>query len=169
MSLFERERGSAAGGRMGIVGQGITLVEVLTVVVALGTLVRLAVPDLQAMFLEARTTEVVRDVEILREAAARYRTDRETWPPDGYTALTPPGLDEYLPDGFDFEGPGYRLDWEHWTLPDGLPGRPDTRVLVGVSVITTDRGLGVAVSDRLGTAGGGYTLGDQYTFLFDGE
>lgn len=146
---------------------GFTMVEMLTVAVVMGTLVRMAMPNLNDVVLKARAADVVGDFEVVRVAVLSYQADHLTWPEDGYTGVVPPGLEEYLPANFDFQGQGYALDWENWVLPDGLPKHPETGVLLGISVITSDRALGLAVADLLGGSMAQYALGDQYTFVIE--
>lgn len=146
---------------------GFTMVEVLTVAVVMGTLVRMAVPNFHEVLLKARAAEVMGDFEVVRVAVLNYNADHLTWPQDGYTGQIPPGLEEYLPENFDFTGPGYRLDWENWVLPNGLPKDPGSGVLLGISVVTEDRELGQAVLDLLGNSMAHYTLGDIYTFVVE--
>lgn len=147
--------------------RGFTLVEVLTVAVVMGTLVRVALPNFHEVLLKARAAEVLGDFESVRVAILNYHADNLRWPEDGYTGQIPPGLDAYLPDGFDFVGPGYRLDWENWVLPSGLPKDPTAGALLGISVVTDDRELGQAVLDLLGSSMASYTLGDTYTFVVE--
>ena len=79
----------------------------------------------------------------------------------------PPGLDEFLPENFNFNRAGYRLDWENWMLPNGLPQDPQSGVLLGISVVTDDKELGAAVVDLLGGAMAHYSLGSSYTFVVE--
>jgi prepilin-type N-terminal cleavage/methylation domain-containing protein len=146
---------------------GFTMVEVLTVVVVVGTLVRMAVPSFHEVLLQARAAEVLGEFETVRLAVVGYQADEHRWPQDGYTGQIPSGLEKYLPTNFDFEGPGYRLDWENWVLPNGLPKSPETGVLLGISIVTDDAELGQAVLELLGSAMASYTLGDTYTFVIE--
>jgi prepilin-type N-terminal cleavage/methylation domain-containing protein len=148
---------------------GFTLVEVLTVAVVLSTLVRMSIPGFHEVLLKARAAEVAGDVEVVRVAVASYHADRLEWPTDGYTGQIPAGLEAYLPEGFSFVRAGYRLDFENWLLPSGIPTNPGLRGLVGVSVVTEDRALAQAVLDVLGGAFAGYALGDAYTFTIEGR
>lgn len=163
---FVRKSGTRGRGSEPEAG-GFTMIEVLTVAVVVSTLARMAVPGFHEVLLKSRAAGVAGDFDVIRLAAAHYQADHFAWPADAYTGQIPGGLEAYLPEGFDFVGPGYRLDWENWILPDGLPKYPDTGVLVGISLVTDDRELGQAVQKFFGTAMAGYTLGNRYTFIVE--
>lgn len=146
---------------------GFTMVEVVTVAVVMGTLVRMAIPNFHEVLVKARAAEVLGDFETIRVAVLNYHADHLQWPADAYTGQVPSGLEEYLPEGYEFDQPGYRMDWENWVLPDGLPKHPDTGVLLGISVVTEDRELGVAIMDLLGSSMAAYNLGTKYTFVVE--
>jgi prepilin-type N-terminal cleavage/methylation domain-containing protein len=160
--LRRRRRPLAEDGR-----RGFTMVEVLTVMAVMGTLVRMAVPSFHDVLVRARAAEVIGDFEVVRVAVLSYHADHSQWPADGHTGQVPPGLAEYLPDNFSFEGMGYRLDWENWVLPGGLPQDPEARGILAVSVVTQDRELGYALGDILGGGMAHYALGDAYTFVIE--
>lgn len=145
---------------------GFTMVEVITVAMIMGTLVRMAIPNFHEVLLKARAAEVVGDFEVVRLAVMNYQADHHTWPADAYTAEVPEGLEEYLPEGFSLTRPGYQLDWENWMLPNGLPQDPESGVLLGISIVTEDRALGLAVMDLLGGMAS-YNLGTKYTFVVE--
>ena len=146
---------------------GFTLLEVLTVAVAIGTLARMAVPNVHDVVLKARAAEVAADFETVRVAALQYRADVGEWPADAYEGQVPPGLLSYLPDNFGFFRAGYNLDWENWDLPGGLPGDPTLNGLLGITVSTTDVELGEAVLGLLGNARPHYVLGTNHTFIVE--
>jgi hypothetical protein len=139
----------------------------ITVAVLMGTLIRVAIPNLHNMSLSARAAGVVAELETVRLAALDYRFEHHQWPEDAYVGQTPSGLAEFLPGDFKFGGAGYRLDWENWVLPSGLPEHPETDVLLGVSIVTEDAELGYAVVDFLSGTMAHYTLGTSYTFVFE--
>ena len=164
LALLRRRRRSRAATRT---PRGFTMVEVLTVVVVVSTLARIGVPGFHEVLLKARATEVIGDFETVRVAAFGYHADHLRWPADGYTGEVPRGLETYLPENFSFQRLGYRLDWESWEVPDGLPGAPGAKTIVGISVVTEDRELGRALADVLGGAMAHYELGDTYTFVIE--
>ncbi len=143
------------------------MLEMVTVALIMGTLARISVPDFHQALLKARAAEVAGDFEVVRVAVLNYHTQHLKWPDDAHTGQIPPGLAEFLPDGFSFNRAGYQLDWENWTLPDGLPQDPGSGVLLGISVVTPDRALGSSVESLLGAARAHYSLGDKYTFVVE--
>lgn len=147
---------------------GFTFVELLTVTVLVGTLARISAPGVHDVLLDARAASVVGDIDVVRVAALGHQADHFTWPADAGPGDVPPGLAPYLPEAFDFQGPGYVLDWDVWPLPDGLPGAPGTRLLLAVTVVTEDRALGLAVAEAMG-GGTHFSLGSRYTFLVETE
>ena len=70
-----------------------------------------------------------------------------------------------LPEGFSFDRARYQLDWENWVLPQGLPGDPTVRGLIGISITTSDRSLGLALMDVI-PVNAKFALGETYTFIF---
>lgn len=168
MRLFGRRARSAShAGHDSERSRGFTMVELLTVALLMSTLVRMALPNFHEVLMKARAAEVVGDFEVVRVAVLNYHADHLQWPKDGYTGQVPAGLEAYLPDGFRFDRAGYRLDWENWALPGGLPRDPGAGTLLGISVVTEDMALGQAVLDLLGGAMTAYALGDTYTFVVE--
>ncbi len=143
------------------------MIEVITVAVVMGTLVRIALPSFHDVLLKARAAEVVGEFETVRVAVLNYQAEHLRWPEDAYVGQIPSGLAEFLPENFDFRGAGYRLDWENWVLPSGLPQYPETGVLLGISIVTEDAELGYAVVDFLGGTLAHYSLGTSYTFVVE--
>lgn len=147
--------------------RGFSLVELLTALLVTSVLARVGVPNYQNVQLRARAAEVAGDFEAVRHAAFLHLSEHYGWPAEEPPGVTPDGLVPYLPDGFTFEKERYQLDWEHWTLPDGLPGRPESGTLIGVTLTTGDATLARAVADLLGNTPH-YSVGGTYTFVIEG-
>ena len=140
-------RGAARVGR-----GGFTLVELLVVVVIAGLLAGLARPSLQRALLKARAAEAVSQLDVVDVAVRTYQADHHGWPPDRNRGIVPPGLSEYLPDGFTFTPGPFTIDYDNWSTQS--PG------FIGLTIITTDAELGQAMLELLG---GGSTWTDGAT------
>lgn len=158
MSVRNCDRPGARGG--------FTLVELLVVVAIVGILAGLAIPNMRTVMMRARATEVAADLDVVRVAAVQYHADSNSWPPETPVGVVPGELTDYLPDGFTFQGNGYELDFERWSLPGGLPGDPSTRTLIGVSVTTENSELGNAVAQFLGGSIL-FSVGNTHTVVID--
>ena len=147
---------------------GFTMIEVLTVLMVMSVMVRIGVPSYRGVALKAEAVQIAADIHVVRAAVNEFQSDHNRWPADYGPGLVPPELAPYL-DGLSFNRGRYRLDWQHWALPKGLPGRTDVRAILAVSVVTTDRALGAALEEMMGSAVKHLTLGDTYTFILDTE
>lgn len=115
-----------------------------------GILAGLAIPNMRNMTFRARATTVAADLEVVRVAALSYNADLQGWPAEVGPGIIPPGLSDYLPEGFSFDGNGYQLDYERLSFPGGLPGDPTTTQLIGAAVTATDDRLSNALVELLG-------------------
>lgn len=115
-----------------------------------GILAGLAIPNMRNMTFRARATTVAADLEVLRVATLNYNGDLNGWPAEVGPGIVPPGLSDYLPEGFSFDGNGYQLDYESLSFPGGLPGDPTTTQLIGAAVTATDDRLSNALVELLG-------------------
>ena len=95
-------------------------------------------------------------MQLIRLAAYNYQTDEQAWPAEESGGVVPPGLDAYLPEGFDLVNQGYTLDFEYW---GGSP------FMVGVTLITADTALGRTALDML--ASPKWNAGDKYTWVIE--
>ncbi len=126
---------------------------------------RIAIPQMQEVLTQARATEISATFSVIEEAANRLSLENLPWPPDEDAGVVPPGLLHQLPPGFSFDRDRYQLDWENWILPDGVPSDPTVRGLIGISITTSDRALGLALMDVI-PLNAKFALGETYTFIF---
>jgi len=145
---------------------GFTLIELLVTASIVGILAGLAIPNLRTMIYRARATEVAGDLEVVRVAAISYNATQNLWPAEAALGVIPVALTNFLPEGFSFQGTGYQIDFENWSLPGGLPGDPNTTTLIGVSVTADEDDLGNAVAEFLGGAIV-FSVGNTHTIVID--
>ena len=153
-----------AKNRNGSTG-GTTIVEVVTVMLVVSIITRIVVPQMQDILTRARATEIRASFSVVEEAATRLSVENNRWPEDADAGVVPPELLASLPRGFSFERDRYQLDWENWVLPEGMPGDSTVRRLIGISVTTSDRSLGLALMGMI-PLNSKFTLGETYTFIF---
>ncbi len=126
---------------------------------------RIAIPQFQEILTRARATEIRATFDVVEDAANRLIVQNHPWPEDADAGVVPPELRPSLPPEFSFERGRYQLDWENWVLPKGMPGDSTVRRLIGISVTTSDRSLGLALMDMV-PLNAKFTLGETYTFIF---
>ncbi len=146
---------------------GFTLIEVLTALMVMSVVVRLGIPNYQEVRTRAEAASAAGDFHVVRQAVMAYQADNNAWPPDLGPGQTPPELADYLPAEFSFNRGLYRLDWENWSLPSGLPSHPQVRSVLAVSVVTENRALGAALADLLGSSTPHFSLTGNYTFVLN--
>ena len=136
--------------------KGVTLIEVLVVLLIISVLAAIAQPKLTSVIVKARAADAISDMQIVRGAAYTYQSDQQAWPSDVSRGIVPPGLDAYLPEGFDFVKNDYTLDYDNW---GGSP------FMIGVTLITPDSALGRAALELLGSPK--WSAGDKYTWVIE--
>ena len=144
---------------------GSTIVEAVTVMLLVSIITRIAIPQMQDVLTRARATEIRASFSVVEEAATRLSVGNHPWPADADAGVVPPELVDNLPPGFSFDRERYQLDWENWMLPEGMPGDSTVQRLIGISVTTSDRSLGLALMEII-PLNAKFTLGETYTFIF---
>jgi hypothetical protein len=143
--------------------RGSTIVEAITVMLLLSIITRIGIPQVQEVL--TRATEARATFGVVEGAASRLSLVNIPFPPDADAGIIPFELQRQLPPGFSFDRNRYQLDWENWVLPQGLPGDPTVRGLIGISITTSDRALGMALMDVI-PVNAKFALGETYTFIF---
>ena len=111
------------------------------VVTVLAVLAGVAVPLYRQSLYQTRATQIFTDCQAVRSAAHMYYMEHESWPSDGSPGALPASLAPHL-NATPFAGPGYVLDWDEWSAPEGT--------VVGISVVPSDPELEAALDEVLG-------------------
>ncbi|HXE57481.1 MAG TPA: type II secretion system protein [Gemmatimonadales bacterium] len=149
--------------------RGVTFVELLIVFAVVGILARLMLPRMQQLRAKAVATRVVSDYHAIKLAAYSYYTVHRAWPAEAGAGMRPPELARDLGNSVSFSQSDYVLDWEHWSVPGGLPSSPATTEVVGVTVTTSDPAVGQNVLRLLGPHTIHFTAGNATTYLIVGN
>ena len=136
--------------------RGFSLIELMIVVVIISIIAALAQPKLQSVLLKARAADVVANMNVVKVATLTYQGSESAWPPEAVAGVIPTGLAEFLPDGFSFATEEYTLDFDYHG------GTPFT---AGITMVTTNSDLGLAVMDLLGK--GVMMVGGNYSWIID--
>lgn len=131
--------------------------ELLVVVLVIGILAAIAIPNMQNALMRARAAEAVGDLRVVRQAAYDYLGDRHQWPDDAGAGTVPPGLEVYLPEGWSMVKEGYQLNFENGIGPAAF---------VGVAVDVNDLDFGGYVMDMLGP-NAWYNGQYRFTWVFE--
>jgi type II secretory pathway pseudopilin PulG len=134
-------------------------VELLVVVVIIGIIAAVGIPQLRGAITRARAAEAVGDLQVLRVAVFTYLTDYGDWPPDAGVGEVPEGLADYLPDGWSMVRDGYELNYDNWTSVG-------SHRFIAVTVEVEDTDLGWRIYDMLGP--NAWTDGNfKYTWVLE--
>ncbi len=106
---------------------GFTLVEILIVVVILGVLAAIVVPQAANAMGDVRQTAFAREIQLFTDAAVMHRAQTGFWIGDGGSGIIPDGLEDYIDPAA----------WESGTPIDGSwdsEARPDYDITLGIGV-----------------------------------
>ena len=82
--------------------RGFTLIEMLIVVVVLGVLAAIAIPNFNNMIYRARASDILGDVHVIQVAYYQFIADGGARPRNSRWGQPSSDLVPYLPDGFSF-------------------------------------------------------------------
>jgi prepilin-type N-terminal cleavage/methylation domain-containing protein len=146
---------------------GFTVLELAIATTVFGILAAVAIPNYLSLVRDVRAAQAVADVQAVRAAAYLYFGDNGEWPPEEEAGVIPAPLAPYLPKNMEFFRSAYRVDWDNWIVHDdhggggggtGMAGKghhskyPKTGIMVGISLVSTDREILRAARGLLGNA-----------------
>lgn len=126
------------------------MLELAVAMTVVGILAAIAVPNYLSFMRDVRAAQAVADVQAVRAAVYLYFGDHQRWPAEEQAGVVPIQLRPYLPRDMEFFKSAYKIDYDNWSI--GTRSRfPETGVLVGISIISSDRELLKATRSLLGT------------------
>ncbi len=114
--------------------RGVTLIELLTVLVVIGILANVALPLYRNVAEKADAAKVMSDYNAVKVAAFSYFSEHNTFPASGPSGVVPPTLVDFLPEGFKFTYGNATYRWRRWALPNGAPGGGTQQWVLGFTV-----------------------------------
>ena len=94
---------------------GMTLVEVVVVLLVIGLLAAAGLPAYLRARRYVRCSRFANDIRVATDAFQQYNLDQGDYPPDRWPGQIPPGMAGYL-EGLDFRAPtvlGGQWDWDN--------------------------------------------------------
>lgn len=135
----DRKLGTLTGGGFhtgsrGLGRAGVTIIELLTVIVVIGILANVALPLYRNVTERADAAKITSDYHAVKVAAFSYFSQHNTFPPSGSAGTVPPELVPFLPEGFRFTYGDATYRWHRWALPSGAPGGGTQQWILGFTV-----------------------------------
>jgi type II secretory pathway pseudopilin PulG len=127
--------------------RGFILVEIMTILLIVGILVNIWLPNYFAIKKKAQAARIIGDFLVIRDAVTIYYSDYGRWPQSSLGGRSPAGLGMFMPSGFSWDlrpELDIKYSWEHLPVT-GLKGRRDEGI-TGVSISSDDDALLKAVA-----------------------
>jgi type II secretory pathway pseudopilin PulG len=118
------------------------LIELVIVLLIIGILVNVWLPNYIQIKKKAQAAKVVGDYLMIRDAVTMYYSHHGRWPDNSDWGVAPVGVDSHLPFGFSWDqrpSMDIRYAWENIGL--GLSHGQSGYGVAGVSVYSSDNGL----------------------------
>lgn len=131
--------------------RGFMLIELAMVLLIIGILVNIWLPNYLQIKKKAQAARIVGDYLMIRDAATMYYSHHGRWPESSDWGVAPIGIDDHLPFGFSWDlrpGLDIRYAWEKLGADDSV-GRSGFSA-AGVSVFSDDNGLLKAIREVYG-------------------
>jgi prepilin-type N-terminal cleavage/methylation domain-containing protein len=132
--------------------RGFTLLELVIVLVFVGIIAAIAIPNYLSLVRKTHVMQAVADLQAVRAAAYIYYGDTMTWPKETPPGVMPPELKDRIPIQLTFSGPDYLLDWDNWYTVRGKLLYPASGVGAGIGIISADEKLVEGVERILANA-----------------
>jgi hypothetical protein len=145
------------------------LIEIASVVVIVACVVAIAIPKSKDMRRRAAATQVLSDVETVREAVYQFYSDSAYFPVESLDDAIPQSLARYLPPGFSSQTTYGAIQYKNWPMRRAAPvagGGPPH--VVGAIVTATDPRVAADAAAMVPGAPE-FTVGNGYTFIFFGS
>ena len=122
--------------------RGFILVEIITILLIVGILINVRLPNYVAIKKKAQAATIIGDFLVIRDAVTMYYSDYGKWPQSSQWGTSPAGLGMFMPSGFSWDlhpELDVRYSWEYLPVA-GLEGQ---RVdgITGLSVFSDDDAL----------------------------
>jgi hypothetical protein len=127
--------------------RGFILLEIVTILLIVGIIINVLLPNYVAMKKKAQAATIVGDFLVIRDAVTMYYSDYGKWPQSSSWGRSPAGLGMFMPDGFSWDlrpEMDVRYSWEYLPLPALEGQRVDG--IAGLSVFSRDDALLKAVA-----------------------
>ena len=139
--LIEPDGPNTVGGLM-TRERGFILVEIITILLIVGILVNVWLPNYYAIKKKAQAATIIGDFLVIRDATTMYYSDYGRWPQSSQWGRSPAGLGMFMPEGFSWDlrpEMDVRYAWEYLPVP-GLEGQ-QVDGITGLSVFSDDSAL----------------------------
>lgn len=126
---------------------GFILVEIVTILLIVGILVNVWLPNYYAIKKKAQAARIIGDFLVIRDAVTMYHSDYGIWPASSAWGRSPAGLGMFMPSGFSWDlrpEMDVRYSWEY--LPVQAGEDRDAHGIIGISVFSEDDALLRALS-----------------------